>query len=82
MNEYDASVPRRDFVKKTIIGTIALSQPMLFTGLIRAQGGGLASTSKPDTTFDDTTDVTTVPPATIEPGDTTDPVTTEFVYDP
>ena len=79
MNESDASEPRRRFVKKTIIGTIALSQPLLFTGLIRAQGSG--STTKGDTTFNETTDVTTVADTTADLGDTTQPDTTEFFYE-
>lgn len=81
MNEYDASEPRRRFVKKTIIGTIALSQPLLFTGLIRAQGGGSGSTTKPDTTFNETTDATTVLPAPEELGATTEPDGNGFVYE-
>ena len=82
MSEYDATDTRRRFVKKTIIGTIALSQPLLFTGLIRAQGGGSSSSTLKDSTYDESTDFSTEFPVSGDPGETTIPEEPpEVIYD-
>jgi hypothetical protein len=76
--DFDAE-PRRRFVKKTVIASIALSQPMLFSGLIRASGGGGEST-KDATTDPGSTDETTQPPTDETTPDETSTHEGEYYY--